>query len=344
MTNIPSSKPIHTSRHSAFFSSFQVKDCWDEMGSAIQRGLQNTIMKCTRSGTRERKRAYYRHSNPAGNLFSLCLGGCEVGRLVFVVQLVEFLCIIDDVLEDLPHGEALVEHDILCEAVHNHNEPEISMTTPFTENTRPEWISFLREIKQEMMELDPVRSPALFLTFEQSLRSRDSSVVDFDTLEEYLPYRLLNFDYEFVSQLLLWAMNIDLTPEETSSPVLQDFKHSIGIIVGLVNDYFSWEMEKVQLEQSDRVRNAVAVVMKERRIPERKAKAEVKKVILREEVKVKLTMALLHGTGQRSYSEALGRYLDELEVFAGGYSYWCATCPRYSRPQSDSDETSDDSD
>ncbi|KAF9257597.1 hypothetical protein L218DRAFT_839206, partial [Marasmius fiardii PR-910] len=240
-----SSQSVHTSRHSSFFSSFQVKDCWGEMGLVIQRGLQDTITKCTRVGTRERKRAHYRHNNPAGNLFSLCLGLCQVDRLVFVVRLIEFLCIIDDVLEELPHHEALVEHDILCEAVCYE-----MVSVPFTENTRPEWISFLHEIKKEMMELDPIRSPDLFLTFEQSLRSRDSSVVDFDTLEE------------FVTELLLWAMNIDLTSDEASSTLLRDFKHSIGIIVGLVNDYFSWDMEKCQLEESDRVRNAVAVVMK----------------------------------------------------------------------------------
>ncbi|KAK1224288.1 hypothetical protein PQX77_012827 [Marasmius sp. AFHP31] len=335
MTRISSLKSIPTTRHSAFFSAFQVKDCWEEMGPSIEQALVDTAQKCTRLGTRERKRAHYRHDNPAGNLFSLCLGLCEAERLPFVVRLIEFLCIIDDVLEELPHDAAIVEHDILCEAVSNNGAETLSI--PWTNNTRPGWISFLHETRAEMLRVDPKRTPGLFQSFEQSLRGRESSCVDFDTLETYIPYRLLNFDYEFVSQLILWAMNEDLPKEDSSSDLFAGFKYSIGVIVGLVNDYFSWEMEKHQVEESDRVRNAVFVVMKERGISERKAKAEVKRVIIREEYKVQ---AILMGSegGHQSRSRATERYLEQLRMFAGGYSYWCATCPRYSRPQDEDSE------
>ncbi|KAL0575439.1 hypothetical protein V5O48_006530 [Marasmius crinis-equi] len=342
MTRISSSKTIATSRCSAFFSSFQVSDCWDEVGVTIEQALHDMVQKCTRTGTRERKRAIYRHDNPAGNLFSLCLGMCEVERLHFVVRMIEFLCIIDDVLEELPHREAIIEHDILCEALDDSVEP----STPWTSNTRLEWISFLRQIKDEMLAEDPIRTPALFRVFEQSLRGRESSSANFDTLQAYLPFRLLNFDYEFVTQLLLWAMGTSLTAEETASDLLREFKYSIGVIVGLVNDYFSWEMEKCQLEESDRVRNAVAVVMKERSISDKKAKTEVRKIIMREEQRVQDILGEVHGQGGQAESEALKRYLEELRMFAGGYSYWCATCPRYARPhEEDSEGTgSEDSD
>ncbi|KAJ8096392.1 hypothetical protein PM082_011554 [Marasmius tenuissimus] len=336
MTRISSLKSISTTRHSAFFSTFQVKDCWEEMGSAIEQALIDTAQKCTRPGTRERKRAHYRHDNPAGNLFSLCLGLCEVERLPFVVRLIEFLCIIDDVLEELPHNEAIVEHDILCEAVSRNSTEAPSI--PWTDNTRPEWISFLHETRVEMLKVDLKRTPGLFQSLEQSLRGRESSSLDFDTLEAYIPFRLLNFDYEFVSQLILWAMDEDLPKEDSSSDLFAEFRYSIGVIVGLVNDYFSWEMEKHQVEESDRVRNAVFVVMKERGISERKARAEVRKVIVGEEHKVQAILMGVEGNWQQSRSRTTERYLEQLRMFAGGYSYWCATCPRYSRPQDEDSE------
>uniref|UniRef100_A0A0W0G6D9 Terpenoid synthase n=2 Tax=Moniliophthora roreri TaxID=221103 RepID=A0A0W0G6D9_MONRR len=336
MTRASSSRIINTSRYPAFFSSFQVKDCWDEMGPIIQGSLHDMIDKCTQPGTRERKRALYRHSNPAGNLFGVCLALCKPERFGIVAKLIEFLCIIDDVLEDLPHEEAVIEHDILCETLC------LGFASQLTRNTRPEWLSFLPEIKEEMLLLDPIRSPSLLQTFEASLQTRDSSAIEFDTIEEYIPYRLVNFDFEFVSQLILWAMALDLSPEDLDLDLLPTYKYSIGVIVGLVNDYFSWNMEKLQLEQDgDRIRNAVAVLLRQYAISERQAQAEVKKIIVGEEAKVR-SLFDRHVTAM---SEGMRRYLEQLQLFASGYSFWCATAPRYIRAQdlleSDSDQSSD---
>ncbi|KAG7094367.1 hypothetical protein E1B28_007968 [Marasmius oreades] len=328
-----SPKLVVTSQFAPFFSSLSVKDCWDAMGPVVTANLHTTIEQCTKPGTREHRKALYRHDNPHGNLFTLSFGLSEAERFPYVVRLIEFLCIIDDVLEDLPHGEALVEHDILCNALRNEAVP----TTKFTANTRPEWIKFLRDIKVEMLAVDPIRSPCLLLALEETLRTRESSDVEFDTIEQYLPYRLINFDYEFVAQLILWAMDIDLSPEEADSTLLRKFKYSIGVIAGLANDYFSWEREKRQLTDSatDRIRNGVAVLMKEHNhLSDQDAKAAVKDLIVREEEKIR---AVLDGnsSSQVALSYPMSRYLEGLEMFAGGYSFWCATCPRYHKPQGD---------
>ncbi|KAL0575438.1 hypothetical protein V5O48_006529 [Marasmius crinis-equi] len=321
-----SSRPVDTKPHLLFFSSLTpIMDCWDEMEVEIRKGLDDTIHSCTRQDTRERRKALYRHDNPAGNLFSLCFGLSEPTRLLFVVQFIEFLCIIDDVLEDLPHEEAQKEHDILCEALRAPKDAALTNVTP---NTHMEWIIFLRDLKARMLTVDPVRSPALLVIFEKSLRARDSSAVEFDTIEKYIPYRLINFDYEFVSQLILWAMDIDLASEEGGSELLAEHKYSIGVIVGLVNDYFSWEREKRQQQDSDRIRNGVAVLMKQHSLSDADAKANIKTMIVGEEAKIR-------AIPRSEMTEGMKRYLDGLEMFAGGYSFWCATCPRYSKPQGD---------
>ena len=123
-------------------------------------------------------------------------------------------------------------------------------------------------------------------------------------------------------------MAIDLPTKEAQSNSLAEFKHSIGVIVGLVNDYFSWEREKQQEQDSDRIRNGVAVLKKQYGLLDAAAKEEVKKILIEEERKIK-------AVPREGKSAGLNRYLDGLEMFAGGYSFWCATCPRYARPQGD---------
>ncbi|KAG7094396.1 hypothetical protein E1B28_007996 [Marasmius oreades] len=326
MTQITSLRTVDTRMHPLFFSSFDVKDCWDEMGPVVTTNLRLTIQQCTKPDTQERRKALYMHENPHGNLFTLTLGLCEAERVGSIVRILQFLCIIDDVLEVLPHGDALVEHDILCDGLRG-------FSNACTPNTRPEWIKFLQDVKAEVIAVDPIRGPALFLTFEESLRIRDSSDVEFEAIKQYLPYRLINFDYELVANLILWAMDVDLSPEEADSELLHDFKYSIGVIVGLINDYYSWEREKRQQQDSDRIRNGVAVLMKQHNLSDQDAKAAVKKMIIEEELKIHTMLE----NPQLEISTALKRFLDGLRMFAGGYSFWCATCPRYQKPEGDSD-------
>ena len=53
-----------------------------------------------------------------------------------------------------------------------------------------------REVGSAMKSVGEVM--AIGRTFEESLSSRDSSAIEFDTIEEYIPYRLVNFDFEYV--------------------------------------------------------------------------------------------------------------------------------------------------
>ncbi|KAK1224286.1 hypothetical protein PQX77_012825 [Marasmius sp. AFHP31] len=330
MTLIHPLKDVDTSPYPSFFGSFEIRDCWDQMGPVVLAALDNVIQKCTQPDTPERRKALYMHDNPAGNLFSLSFGLCETERLGFVVEYLNFLCIIDDVLEDYPQKDSLIEHEILGEVLGQGLESDTP--TNVTPNTRMEWIDYLHDLKSRMMEVDPIRTPALLRKLEADIRAREDSVEEFNNMEEYLPFRLKNFDYESVSQMMLWAMNIDLPPEEATSDVLAKVKLSTGAIAVLANDYFSWEREKRQQQDSDRIRNGVAVLMKE---SEEEAKEAVKRIIIEEEKKVRELMRDVEvGVG---FSDGLRRYLGGLQLFAGGYNFWCATCPRYSRPQGDSE-------
>ena len=131
---------------------------------------------------------------------------------------------------------------------------------------------------------------------------------------------------------MLWAMDIDVSAEELDSDLLSKVKYSTGVIGSLSNDYFSWEREKLQHGTDlTRIRNAVGVLMKQDNISEEEAKAGVASIITQEENNVR---ALVEDCGE--ISPAVKRYFEGLQTFAGGYGFWCATCPLYSRPQGDS--------
>ena len=97
-------------------------------------------------------------------------------------------------LEDLPREESVIEHNILSQAV--RLRPSESQTQTHTTKTRQEWIDYLVNLRDEMMAIDPIRTPSLIETLEEDLQFRDSTGVQFESVDEYIPYRLQNFDWE----------------------------------------------------------------------------------------------------------------------------------------------------
>ncbi|KAJ3909339.1 hypothetical protein F5879DRAFT_933764, partial [Lentinula edodes] len=84
------SQLVNTANISSYFSSFPVRSCELDALPTIQQALNDTIYGCTAPGSKEREKAEYRHTNPAGNLFGLSFALCEADRLGYVGKLIEF--------------------------------------------------------------------------------------------------------------------------------------------------------------------------------------------------------------------------------------------------------------
>jgi hypothetical protein len=319
------SYPVDTASAAPYFSSFPVRSCEHDALPTIQQALQSTIYSCTAPETREQKKAKYRHTNPAGNLFALSFSLSEEDRLGYVVKFIEYLCIVDDVMEDLPFKEACEGHAILREPLSDEYKNE-----GYEGQVVGKLRGFLHDIRMELVSENDPSSLKLLETLDTSLRNRDSVDSEFLTLEDYIPYRKVNFDYDFVCQLIRWATRLPLKFCQEEELLASKYEHMIGVIVGLTNDYFSWEMEKN--EPTDRIRNAVLVLTKEHSISDQQAKIMLKDIIIREENKA---LELKHelASNMNLDLEQLKLYVTALELFAAGYSYWCATCPRYHRIQ-----------
>ncbi|KIK57043.1 hypothetical protein GYMLUDRAFT_263398 [Collybiopsis luxurians FD-317 M1] len=315
------SEAVDTSGVPTYFGSFPVKTSNCEALPTIRDALRLTIQRCTVPGSKERKKAEYRHTNPTGHLFGLCLPMVEKNRLKYAVQLVELLCIVDDVMEDLPFGEACIEHAVLRQALYEKYDKD-----QYAGLAVGGLKSFLRELRVELLCQKDPNNAALLRTLDVSLHKRDSVDVEFENLETYIPYRKTNFDYDFVCKLIRWSSTIPLELAEEEEKTARKYEHSIGVIVGLTNDYFSWEMEHRQ--PTDRIRNAIAVLMKEHgSLSDKQAKSTLKDVIVDEEQKAWRLKSEIDAN--EFFSTDLKKYVLALQLFAAGYSFWCATSPRY---------------
>lgn len=123
-----------------------------------------------------------------------------------------------------------------------------------------------------------------------------------------------------------WAMNISLTDEDFKA--VREFESSHAKIMTLINDYFSWNMEK--LTKTGKNFNLIPILMRQYGLQEDLAKALVKGLIISEQEKAATLKKKLEECG---VSAMVQRYTEGLELFAAGNMYWSASCARYNKPQ-----------
>ncbi|KAF8966743.1 isoprenoid synthase domain-containing protein [Flammula alnicola] len=318
------SKVVDTSLVPSYFSYLPVRIHKDV--EAIDAATWDAIETCAPPGSKERIQAVYRHTNPYGSPYALCHGECDITKLEYFVRVVEMIWIDDDVTEELPHSEALYEHEVLRHGL--HREFDDNHDTGKTVGVKK---AYLRSAREGMLALDPVGTPAVLATLDTYLKEYDNSETDFMTIEEYLPYRIPNAGYFVCAHFTRWAMDIHLTEEEILAT--HEFERTLGGVLALTNDYFSWRKEKLQ--STDRIRNAVPLLMRQYSLPEDQARLLLKGIIIEEEEKAKKLRMKLES--RPDLSSDLKRYIEALELYSGGNCYWSATCPRYNKPQEEKD-------
>ena len=89
------STPIDTSKVASYFSYLPVRI--HKETAAIDSATLDAIDICAPEGSKERKQAFYRHTNPFGNPYALCHGECDIEKLKFFVKVVEMIWIDDGI-------------------------------------------------------------------------------------------------------------------------------------------------------------------------------------------------------------------------------------------------------
>ncbi|KAI2853848.1 hypothetical protein CBS147343_8656 [Aspergillus niger] len=163
------------------------------------------------------------------------------------------------------------------------------------------------EHKAKACGVDPASAPAVVKVLTNYLRTFDASDEDFTTMDKYNPYRVANCGYWISSFFIRWGMDLTLTDAEYAQ--IASFDFSMGIILGLTNDYYSWAVEKDQV--TDRMRNAVRVLMNEYNVPDTIAKSLLRGLIVDEEEKAARLKREILDDGP---SAAVMQYIDAIEL------------------------------
>ncbi|RAL03065.1 terpene synthase family protein [Aspergillus ibericus CBS 121593] len=267
-------------------------------------------------GSRERRRARIRHTNPYGDPFAVCHCTAFPDRLVLLSSLVEVMWIHDDVTEEMDHTEACKAHAELAAILRLDIDP-----SSIDSNNNPR-LKALAEVLRKTIDIDPAKAPAMIEMLKTYLATFDNVAGNFTRLEEYMPHRIANCGYWMSSYFIRWGMNMDLSDSDYAS--IEQYDIAMGNVLGLTNDYFSWHIEKDQ--ETDRMRNAVMVLMKEHRVTAEAAKMMLLGIIVDEESRAaKLKEERL----KSPTSQDILQYFEAIELYVGGSCYWHSTAPRY---------------
>lgn len=122
------STPVNTALIPSYFSYLPVRI--HKEVAAIDAATFHAIETCAPIGSKERKQAIYRHTNPYGNPYALCHGECDIKKLEWFVKVVELIWIDDGkfFLDDSTNSSSLIRKYSLQTLQRNFRTPKPSTT------------------------------------------------------------------------------------------------------------------------------------------------------------------------------------------------------------------------
>nr|AHY23928.1 terpene synthase [Hypoxylon sp. E7406B] len=246
---------------------------------------------------------------------------CLPERLEILAYANEFAFLYDDNMENLdlksrPDESAKFlepfSQGVLNQRIDLHSRPEKRLQA---------------QILSEMMAIDSTRAVTAMKAWGEFVLSAAESRAPFKSMEEYVPARIIDAGELIWFGFLTFGMALTI-PDEELDLCAQLAKPGYAAL-GLTNDLYSWEKERVEAEQAgqDYVFNAIWVIMKERTVSEEEAKA-----ICREEIKKYITQYCRTVEEIRvdtSLSKDLRTYLEAIVLSYAGNLVWSIYCPRY---------------
>jgi hypothetical protein len=149
----------------------------------------------------------------------------------------------------------------------------------------------------------------------------------FESLDDFLPYRLSNFGFPPMSAMAAYGSGIDITAEEVAA--IEDKLRPIGLACTLANDYWSFPKEMAAFEKGlGYPMNTVTALERMEGLSIEEAREKVKELVKKYEQEAMALVGELMGPKSR-LPENTRRYVQAVYWAAGGANYWSATCLRY---------------
>ncbi|KAH7115076.1 fusicoccadiene synthase [Dendryphion nanum] len=247
---------------------------------------------------------------------------CRPERLEIISYANEFAFLYDDEMENLDLKKFKEGRDEMLDAFGKD-----ALNGKVDHQTRPEK-KLQAQMLGEMMAIDPERavtSMKAWATFVQ-LASR-TRAVPFETLEEYLPGRIID------AGELIWfgtlTFGLALTIPEDELDICMQLARPGYAAISLTNDLYSWKKEQRDAEKAnqDYVFNAIWVIMKERAVSESEALDVCKEEIL--QYIDQYERIVDNAKADTSLSRDTRAYLEAVRASYIGNLVWSIYCPRY---------------
>ncbi|KAL9622288.1 MAG: hypothetical protein Q9160_003299 [Pyrenula sp. 1 TL-2023] len=252
---------------------------------------------------------------PNLSFIAVAMPECLPERLEITSYALEFAFIYDDVVDKDINDASLDEMEqALKQGGQTGNIEEKGAS-----GKRKIAAQFLRE----MTVIDRERARVVAKSWAAAVQhsSRRQEETDFNTLEEYIPYRILDVGYMLWHGLLTFSCAITIAKEEEG--VIKELLTPALITVSLVNDLYSFAKER----NDKNVQNAVWVIMKERNCSEEEAR-EICKQRIRVETD-KYIQVVKDTKARMDLSDDVKRYVESMQYTLSGNASWCTQCPRY---------------
>lgn len=179
-----------------------------------------------------------------------------------------------------------------------------------------------------MLSIDrEIATSVITMWTEFLTNNADRAEAQFDTLADYLRYRIEEVGSNLEIGLLMFGCRIAATDKERQTCF--DLGHPAWTALSLTNDLFSWEKEHRSAVASHKsyISNALFIIMKEKGMNLNEAK-ELCRRLIRENM-LKYMQVLKDVKEPNRYPPNVVQLLEALLYVMSGNLVWSASCPRY---------------
>ncbi|KAF1993843.1 terpenoid synthase [Amniculicola lignicola CBS 123094] len=261
--------------------------------------------------------------DPNLSFVSVSIPECRPERLEIISYANEFAFIYDDATENIAHDRAEADMaqtlDLFMQGA----------TTGYVDPRGSGKNKIQAQIFNEMAAIDRPRAMVCMQAWAEFLQltsSRDRKV-RFDTLDEYIPYRVWDVGQMLMYGLVTFGMGLTI-PEEDKGRATEATVSAFGVIA-LTNDLFSWERERdaAKRDGMPHVMNAIYVLMGQHNVSEEEAKQMCHEKIV--ELVQEYKAIVEKYKNDTSSCIDLRKYIEALQCNISGNLIWSLTCPRY---------------
>ncbi|PYH40159.1 bifunctional terpene synthase/polyprenyl synthetase family protein [Aspergillus saccharolyticus JOP 1030-1] len=255
-----------------------------------------------------------------GHFGAVVLPCCRPERMAIVNYIFEYAFMYDNVVESAANSTI------------NAHADEIALDE--TEYRTVRSVTGTKQVQSKMLvelfAIDPACAQVVldaWKTMIDTTATKDKTRA-FSDWEEYVDYRIIDTGAPFVDMLMRFGMGVVLTPAEQAS--IETVVRPCYAALGLANDYFSFDVEWEEFQQSEEttMTNAVWLCMHWHGVDVPTAKEMVREVTNRFEREFQQRVAE-YVAGEGQHNRKVQIYLRALGYQIPGNVAWSLRCPRY---------------